>query len=351
MILGIGRPRFQNARGPRLPLQRGRGRAGPARIPFAPIRRWSAAGPSSSGVRIFLEAFDRRLESAFLGKRELMLMTGPPGIGKSRLIEVFAERASRRGAECLIGHCVEAEGAPPFWPWAEIVRGFARGRSPASLRQALGQGASDVAQAIPAIVEFLPELAAPPDIAAAQTRFRLHQSFANFLRRTCAGRPLVVILDDLHRADQASLGLLEHLARDLHDVGIVFVGTLRDTKKLEPKPQELIERLTRLQPESAHPVGGLLESEISVFVERSTGSPPAEDLVFSLADRTLGNPLFLGELLAHSATEGRELPRASGVREAIRRHLEDSHCAVSRDPSGGGGARPGFRAWRGDTSC
>ncbi|MBW2395730.1 MAG: AAA family ATPase [Deltaproteobacteria bacterium] len=296
-----------------------RGAAAESEAPLHPPAR----GHFFVGRETLLEALDDHLELAFQGTCQLVWISGPPGIGKTRLIEVFAERARRRVAECLIGRCIEADGAPPFWPWAQIVRSYARGRSPAALREALGHGATDVAQAIPALAEFLPELPAPPDIDPTQTRFRLHQSFAEFLRRACAARPLVVILDDLHRADQASLGLLEHLLRELHDVGITFVGTLRSTTRLGGKRAELLAKLGQMQPEGTYPLGGLQSKEIAHFVARSTGKTPGDDLVYSLEDRTQGNPLFLGELLSHSTATGGELPRASGVRDAIRRHLED----------------------------
>ncbi len=270
-----------------------------------------------------LRALDQHLDRAFSGERQLVLISGPPGIGKTSLAEAFAARAKERVAECLIGRCVEAEGSPPFWPWAQIMRRFSEGRSPAVLRDLLGPGATDLVQTLPSLAEFLPELPSSPVIDPAQTLFRLHASFAGFLRRASQTRPLVILLDDLHRADSASLGLLQHLAHDLHDVGIAFVGTLRDTTPVDGHRAELLASLRRIQPEGALPLLGLGQDEAAEFVARSTGEAPEEAWVHSLLDRTQGNPLFLGELLSHRDAESDLLPRSAGVREAIRRHLED----------------------------
>ena len=156
------------------------------------------------------------LEEAISGRGRLFLVSGEPGIGKSRLFDEFALRAGERGVRVLWGRCWEAGGAPAYWPWCQSLRSYVRTCDPGTLAAELGAGASDVAQLVPEIRELLPGVAAPsrsrdPDTA----RFRLFDATAAFLRRTAARDPLVLVLDDLHAADTPSLFLLQFLAREL----------------------------------------------------------------------------------------------------------------------------------------
>jgi eukaryotic-like serine/threonine-protein kinase len=65
------------------------------------------------------------LDAAVAGRGRVVLLAGEPGIGKTRLAEELAARATARGALVLWGRCWEAEGAPAFWPWVQVVRGYA----------------------------------------------------------------------------------------------------------------------------------------------------------------------------------------------------------------------------------
>src|SRR5262249_28884995 len=136
--------------------------------------------------------------------------------------------ARRRDAEVAVAHCQSAEGAPPFWPWAQIVRSLVSSQAPEALRAELGSGAADIAHVIPAVRERLPDLPLPPAIETAEARFRFFDSMSAFLRKGGRGQLRVLILDDLHEADRASLLLLEFLARDLRDARVLVIGTYRD---------------------------------------------------------------------------------------------------------------------------
>src|SRR5437867_2153995 len=103
------------------------------------------------------------LEEAFRGRGRLALLVGEPGIGKTRLADELAAHAADLGARVVFGRCYEAEGAPPYWPWIQIIRTYARSVEPEELRPQLGPGAPDVAGIVPEVQELLPDL---PDVPA-----------------------------------------------------------------------------------------------------------------------------------------------------------------------------------------
>ena len=87
------------------------------------------------------------------GRGGVVLVAGEPGIGKTRLAEELAARATVRGAVVLWGRCWEEAGAPAFWPGVQVVRGYVQVQAgdPASLRCDLGVGAADIARLVPAV--------------------------------------------------------------------------------------------------------------------------------------------------------------------------------------------------------
>jgi predicted ATPase len=100
-----------------------------------------------------LAALTADLDAAVGGRGGVVLVAGEPGIGKTRLAEELAARASGRGAVVLWGRCWEGAGAPAFWPWVQVIRGYVQvqAEDPASLRHDLGAGAADIAQLVPAV--------------------------------------------------------------------------------------------------------------------------------------------------------------------------------------------------------
>jgi predicted ATPase len=162
-----------------------------------------------------IERLRASFEEALSGRFRILLVSGEPGIGKTRIAEELTTYARMRGAEVLWGRCHDGPGAPPFWPWVQIVRGWLRDREPRELLADLGPGASDLATIVSELHDMLPGLAAPPRLEPEQARFRLFEGVTVMLRNAAQRRPLVVVLDDLHWADEASLRLLQFLAREI----------------------------------------------------------------------------------------------------------------------------------------
>ena len=268
------------------------------------------------------------LDDAFAGRGQLFLLQGEPGIGKSRLADEVVNRAARRGALVLIGRCWEAGGAPAYWPWTQALRAYVRAAEPGDVRQQLGASAADVARIVPQLYELFPGLAESGAADSEAARIRLFDSTASFLMRAAAERPLVLVLDDLHVADEPSLLLLRHVASSLEDSGVLVVGTFRDLDPAVQAVETTLAELGRLPVMRRVRLPGLDRGEVAQLAELTAGVAPAEQLVAELFAETEGNPLFVLEVVRLLAFEGRlgsEAPKGTQIpqtiREAIGRRL------------------------------
>jgi hypothetical protein len=153
-------------------------------------------------MRLLREA----LEESVAGSGRVVLLTGEPGIGKTRTAYELAALARRTGAAVLAGRSHEGEGAPAYWPWAQVVTACARTMDEPALRSHMGNAAADIARAFPVVRERLPDLSEAPAQDSSEARFRLFDGVANFLVNASGARPLVILLDDLHSADSRRSG-------------------------------------------------------------------------------------------------------------------------------------------------
>src|SRR4030095_301565 len=273
------------------------------------------------------------LNETLSGKGHLFMLVGEPGSGKTRMTEQLATYARLCNAQVLTGSCYEGEGAPAFWPWLQIVRQYVQSREPSTLLSIMGPGASEIAHVVYEIKEMLPDLPPLPALEPEQARFRLFDSVTTFLKNASRRQPLVVILDDLHWADRASLLLLQFLAREVKDACILVIGTYRDIDlgRQHPLLQTLGE-LSRQGQSDRIVLRGLTEHDVARFIEMTTGMVPTEKLVKTVYQQTEGNPFFLSEIVRLLVVEGQlEHPHSrtststripEGVREVIGRRLD-----------------------------
>jgi tetratricopeptide (TPR) repeat protein len=260
-------------------------------------------------------------------------VTGETGIGKTRLAEAFAADAEARGAAVRVGRCWETDGAPAFWPWIQILRDELRARGAEEMRERLGAAAPELLQLLPELGEQLHELPAAAPVEPRQARFRLFDAVTRLCKEVSRSAPLVLVLDDLHRADLPSLRLLEFIGRELAHVGIVLIGTYREDELAADRGRRrCLRELARAA--SAHylPLEGLDREGIAELVERDTGCAPPDVLVAALHQQTGGNPFFLSQVLPTLTREaqsrggleqlGAEFAPLYGVRQAVVQRLE-----------------------------
>jgi predicted ATPase/DNA-binding SARP family transcriptional activator/class 3 adenylate cyclase len=277
-----------------------------------------------------LEMLEAGLDDAETGRGRLFLLIGEPGIGKSRLADEFASRAKQRGANVLWGRCWEAGGASAYWPWVQSLRSYIRARDAHALRPLLRGRAPELAQLLPELEELDRDVPAPRTLDPDSARFRLFDSVTGFVREAAREQPLVLVLDDLHAADEPSLLLLRFLATEVAEMRVVVVGTYREEEAVEDEPLAASLAELRRLPSQQLRLGGLSEADVASFIELSTGVTPPENLLSTLHTETEGNPLFVGEVVRLLASEGRltESPEVGwrleippGVHEAIAQRL------------------------------
>jgi hypothetical protein len=187
----------------------------------------SLAGGVFVGRERELERLREAVDTALAGRGSLQLLVGEPGIGKTRASEELATYARVSGARVYWGRCREDEGAPAYWPWVQAIRSYARDADPVALAWQLGTGAAEVAQLVPEIAEKL-DIEPATGSDSEEARFRLFDSVTSLLLAAARDRPTVIVLDDLHWADEPSLLLLRFAARELASSGLLIIGTYRD---------------------------------------------------------------------------------------------------------------------------
>ncbi|MGY1827045.1 BTAD domain-containing putative transcriptional regulator [Blastococcus sp. SYSU DS0541] len=214
---------------------------------------------------------------------------GEAGAGKTTLVEAVAGALTARGWRATWGRCPEVDGAPPAWAWSEVLRGLG------------------------------PDAELPGDGNA----FWLARSVAERLRTAAQEQPLLVVLDDLHRADDLTLQLLRQVVDQLAGEPVLVVGTFRGTEDGEGLRAT---RAALAAASSAHlTLHGLDDAGVAVLA-REFGLPGADtDLLRLLRERTGGNPLFVRELTRLIVSEGAAAARTGvpvGVREVLRRRVD-----------------------------
>src|SRR5215469_12089244 len=256
----------------------------------------------------------------------LFLLSGEPGIGKTRLAEEMSNEASSRGMRVLWGRCWEGGGAPAYWPLIQILRAAVGDRDSEQLQTLLGPNATEIARLIPELKSSLPALETSQATTDSESaRFLLFDSVATLLKNLALKGPLLVVVDDLHDADQPSLQMLRFIARIIKDVPLLIVGTYRDAEvKNSPELGKLVGDLLREgQP---LPLTGLSKGEVGELIASRTGRVVDEGMVADLYRATDGNALYVEGVARLLESDRTAIDRLrfkipDGVRESIRSQL------------------------------
>ena len=261
----------------------------------------------------------RLLDELSQGRGGVMLVGGEPGVGKTRLCQVLLDEARGRGALCLVGRCYEQEGTPPFTPYAELLDVVSRLVPARTFRDVLGDAAPEIARVLPSLRQTFPDIPAPLDLPADQQRQHLHGKYREFNERAAKVSPIVVLLDDLHWADEATLALLEHQAGYLGMLPIVVLGTYRDVDlDVQRGFARTLEALTRQRLATRISVKRLPVERVADLLGALGGAPPPVELARVIHEETDGNPFFVEEVFAHLKEEGRLFDAAGRWRTDLR---------------------------------
>ena len=246
------------------------------------------------------------LADALSGQGRLVMLGGEPGIGKTRTAQELSTIAPQQGGRVLWGRCHTEHGAPPYWPWTQILRAYVRDCELAQVRADLGRGAAAIAEIVPDVQERLPDLRSLPRIEdPEQARFRLFDAITSFFLHASYRQPVVLILDNLHWADRPSLLLLEFVAREIAAARLLVLGTYRDVELSRQHPLfHTLGELTREPPFRRLMLGGLRREDIGKFIELATDLTPPQPIVEAVYRQTEGNPLFMTEVVRLLVREG-----------------------------------------------
>jgi len=244
-----------------------------------------------------LDRLRTTLKAAADGQRQVLLLSGEPGIGKTRCAEVFARVAEDQGALTLWGRCYEEPGSPPYWPWMQILREYMQSCSEDELRSMTAGRAHDIAAIVPDLVGPTDQRSMAEAMIPEDARFRAFDAIAQFLAGAARRAPLVLILDNLHWADTPSLSLLEFVCQELSHSRVLIVGTYRDAGSSRSPLARALGGLSRESGVERIRLGGLPESSIPQLAERALGVSLAQRAVQAIYQLTDGNPLFVVELL------------------------------------------------------
>lgn len=263
---------------PAAPDRRGHGRPQPP-LPRTLDRPRTSAFVGRAAV---LAALDAALAEARARGPLLALVSGEPGVGKSRVVAEHARAAHAAGAVVLHGRCTD-QVALPFGPWREALGPLGR-------------------------------------LPSGGDRERLFEAWVALLRAAGEDSVVVLVLDDLPSADPDSLAALAWVLHDARGLPLLVVATARRAE-LRGRVTELVDQLRRDDRCRDVRLGGLSADEMTGLVaQHAPGATPR--LIAELRRRTAGNPLFAQELLRELAASGDESAVPETLRELLRTRIE-----------------------------
>ena len=289
------------------------------------------------GRKVELAHLWAQFEKATLGEGRVVVISGEAGSGKTRTIEVFADRARRSGAYVLMGSCHEAVGAPVFWPWSKIVSSALALPRASSVLDSLGSGAWHLRRLSPGVRESA-KGDADETLDPSQARFRLFESVTAFLVKLSEERPLVVVLDDLHWGDEASLRLLTFVSNELRHSRILLIAACRNIPPSRGHPlTSTLGHVARQDHATRIELPGLAPEDVAELIALESGKPPSEEFVNAVLDRTQGNAFFLTEVakvlsgIEDSGSDQWGASRAHEVPNSVRDAISVRLASLSRE--------------------
>ena len=209
---------------------------------------------------------------------------------------------------------------------------------PARVRSFVGGGGRELARVLPDIAQVMPEIEPAPEDQSTASQFRLFDAVASFFINASADQPLLIVLDDLHAADEATLQLLLHMAREMRRGRVLIVGIYRETEIDRKHPMTAILAELNREPNVVRlRLDGLSSDDVDRYVRESSGVTASPQLVQRLYEATEGNPFFLSEIVALMAEDGTlamstaEARIPDSIREVLGarlRHLGDATVEV-----------------------
>ncbi|MCP3464574.1 AAA family ATPase [Bradyrhizobium sp. CCGUVB23] len=282
-----------------------------------------------------LETLDTALQKARAGQRQVVFITGEAGIGKTTLVQMALDRMTREGLCVLHCGCNELFGThEAFLPLIEALNEQCRGAGGAALLTAIREHA-------PTWLAQMPSFLGEGDRAAFQhelfgaTRERMLREFADLLESLASKRPWVIILEDLHWSDFATVDVLSRLARRDRKAAILVLATYRPMEvAVGGHPVKAVHQDLHIHGHATElALDRLTGSDVERYLAlRFNSAELAGELVERVFARTEGQPLFVTSLLDHLVAQGVLVEDSGGWR--LEREEVASHDSMPRDLQG-----------------
>lgn len=259
-----------------------------------------------------------RLASATEGHGGMVLVGGEPGVGKTSLVRQIIRDAEQRCALAVFGRCYESEGSVAYSPFVEMVEQSLELMPPDVVRTDMGDDASEIARMVPELRRRFPDIPDALDLPPEQQRRYFFNAVSSFISRGAARFPLVLIMDDIHWADEPTLLLIEHMAEMLREHRVLGIGTYRDVELEVSRPLAAsLERMLRAGTVERMHLTRFDADGVAEMIEALSGRTPPSAIVDAVYSETEGNPFFVGEVYRHFAEDGKVFDSAGEFRQDI----------------------------------
>jgi DNA-binding SARP family transcriptional activator/tetratricopeptide (TPR) repeat protein len=244
------------------------------------------------------------------GERQIVFISGEPGIGKTRLAAEVAITAHNDKGTILYGRSDESLGVP-YQPFVEALRSFVESSSDSSLREALGHHPGELARLVPELRDRIVDLPSPLQSDPATEQYRLFDAVSSWLAAASLRSPIAVVLDDMHAATEPTLLLLRHVAFSERPSRTLLIVTFRESElrrghQLRPILADLRTATGTRRVEHVELVG-LDEEGVREFVQAAPDGEMGEAegrFVHELQAHTGGNPFFVSEIIRNLVESG-----------------------------------------------
>jgi len=252
-----------------------------------------------------LAALDRMLAQAREGHGRTVLVGGEAGVGKSRLVAEVQVHAQHHSVVLLRGRCFEPDRVLPYAPLLDLLRGWIAATSAEHIRAVLGPAAADLVRLLPDLAALVPDLPPRSALEPEQEHHRHIEALIQFFTRLATLGPVLVVIEDLHWSDEASLEVVLALARRTVSLPMLLLLTYRSDEisaelgsflaALDRERLAIDMPLQRLSPGDVAAMNGAIFNMLR---------PPPAAFVDALYAITEGNPFFVEEMLKSLTATG-----------------------------------------------
>jgi DNA-binding CsgD family transcriptional regulator len=284
--------------------------------------------PIMVGRDAHLASLDRSLERAAAGEGGIVSIAGEAGVGKSRLLRALSAMAREAGYLVLQGASFEADRTFPFAPLLDLVRSLAARTSPGVAAHALEPAAPELLALFPELGSVFSDAVPAPATDPEHGRRRLFDAILAALQRLARIQPVLLVFEDVHWSDDASLDLLLHLAQGTVGDAVLMAMSYRD-EEVGPRLGRILAEVDRRRLGSDLPLSRLSSGELADMVRAIFGDEvsPGREFTGMLHELTGGNPFFVEEVLKALVVAGDLAPGDRGRWKA--RRLERVHVPRS----------------------